>query len=220
MPKLTIQILKREAQKFSQMESSHKEKSLFGVTDGKAVGTYLEHKFKQYLRGKYEFEEGSSASGIDFPELQVDVISTNLLTPYPSSPLKSAHQKIYGMEHSLIWFLYEKTDDHESKRAKISIVSAFFLDKNSTADFKTTSGIIDILKNEGNKDDVMAYILDARLANDEIEASNFADEILTNPPELGFIFTTSFWRQRAQYLKTIKQSKNSVIVYQAERWAF
>lgn len=220
MPKLTIQILKREAQKFSQMESSHKEKSLFGVTDGKAVGTYLEHKFKNYLRNKYEFEEGSSASGIDFPELQVDVISTDLLALYPSSPLKSAHQKIYGLGHSLIWFLYEKTDDHESKRAKVNIISGFFLDRKNTADFKTTSGIISVLKNEGNKDDVMAFMLDTYLANDEIEASNFADEILSNPPKLGYSFTTSFWRERVQCLEAIKQSKNSAIVYQAERWAF
>ncbi len=36
MPKLTIQLLKREARKFSQAESGHREKSLFGVTDGKA----------------------------------------------------------------------------------------------------------------------------------------------------------------------------------------
>ena len=64
MPKLTIEVLKREAQEFSPSESRHKEKSLFGITNGKAVGTYLEHKFKNYLRGKYDFEEGSSAKGV------------------------------------------------------------------------------------------------------------------------------------------------------------
>ena len=69
MPILTTDILIREAQEFSYSESSHKEKSLFGITDGKAVGTYLEHKFKEYLRAKYNFEEGNSASGIDFPVL-------------------------------------------------------------------------------------------------------------------------------------------------------
>lgn len=220
MPKLTIETLKKEAQHFSRVESRYREKSLFGITDGKAVGTYLEHKFRNYLRTKYDFEVGSSASGIDFPELQVDTMSTNLLAPYPSSPLKSARQKIYGLGHSLIWFLYEKTDDRESKRAKINIVSAFFLDGSCTADFKMTRGIADTLKNEGNKDDVMAYTLDARLTNDEIEASNLADEILSNPPRLGFVFTTGFWRQRAQYLEAINQSKVAALVYQAERWVF
>lgn len=40
---------------------------LLGVTDGKAVGTYVEHKFKDLLE-KYELI-GSSAKGIDLPDL-------------------------------------------------------------------------------------------------------------------------------------------------------
>ncbi|CAD7854257.1 MAG: hypothetical protein, partial [Olavius algarvensis Gamma 1 endosymbiont] len=34
---------------------------------GKAVGTYLEHKFTTYLSNRYEYEQGNSASGIDLP---------------------------------------------------------------------------------------------------------------------------------------------------------
>lgn len=43
MPKLqlTIEILQEEAKEFAIKESSHDEPNLFGVTDGKAVGTYL-----------------------------------------------------------------------------------------------------------------------------------------------------------------------------------
>lgn len=36
MQKLTIQLLKTEAKAFADRESGHKEKSLFGVTDGKS----------------------------------------------------------------------------------------------------------------------------------------------------------------------------------------
>lgn len=46
---LTLELLCTEAATFSQMESKHDESSLYGVTDGKAVGTYLEHKFTTYL---------------------------------------------------------------------------------------------------------------------------------------------------------------------------
>jgi hypothetical protein len=56
MPKLTVKILCKEAAKFSATESLHAEKSLYGVTDGKAVGTYLKHKFRTHLREKYEFK--------------------------------------------------------------------------------------------------------------------------------------------------------------------
>ncbi len=67
--KLTLESLKAEAQKFADIESRHREPTLYGVTDGKAIGTYFEHKFRSYLRERYDFKEGSSASGTDFPEL-------------------------------------------------------------------------------------------------------------------------------------------------------
>jgi hypothetical protein len=44
MTSLNIETLCQEAARFSAAESNHAEKSLYGVTDGKAVGTYLEHK--------------------------------------------------------------------------------------------------------------------------------------------------------------------------------
>ena len=108
--RLTIEILKKEARAFSQMESVHQEPALFGVTDGKAVGTYFEHKFRSYLSGSYAFEEGSSASGIDFPELEVDMKVTSIKQPQSSCPFRSARQKIYGLGYSLLVFVYEKAD--------------------------------------------------------------------------------------------------------------
>ena len=72
-PTLTVELLQSEAASFAVAESAHSEPLLFGVTDGKAVGTYLEHKFRAHLQTKYDFILGSSASGIDFPELDVDM---------------------------------------------------------------------------------------------------------------------------------------------------
>lgn len=93
---LTVDLLKVEAQEFSRKESYHREKSLYGVTDGKAVGTYLEHKFQESLQNKYEYVRGSSAKGIDFPKLDVDIKVTSIRQPQSSCPFKSAKQKIYG----------------------------------------------------------------------------------------------------------------------------
>jgi len=100
-PRLTLEILKTEAKVFAEIESAHQEPSLFGVTDGKAVGTYFEHKFRSYLRERFEFEEGSSASGIDFPELGIDMKVTSIRQPQSSCPFKSARQKIYGLGYCL-----------------------------------------------------------------------------------------------------------------------
>jgi hypothetical protein len=44
---LTISHLKSEASCFAVAESAHSEPTIYGVTDGKAIGTYLEHKFQQ-----------------------------------------------------------------------------------------------------------------------------------------------------------------------------
>lgn len=72
-PTLTIEDLCAEAAKFAEIESLYDEPALYGVTDGKAVGTYLEHKFTAYLAENYISQQGNSALGIDLPALEVDI---------------------------------------------------------------------------------------------------------------------------------------------------
>ncbi len=43
---LTTESLCEEASYFAEVESNHFEPVRYGITDGKAVGTYLEHKFQ------------------------------------------------------------------------------------------------------------------------------------------------------------------------------
>ena len=52
MTDLTVELLKSEAKAFAEIESNHAEPALYGVTDGKAVGMYFEHKFQACLHGK------------------------------------------------------------------------------------------------------------------------------------------------------------------------
>lgn len=47
--KLTIDSLIKEAKAFCEQESKFDNRDLFGITDGKAVGTFIEHKFQDYL---------------------------------------------------------------------------------------------------------------------------------------------------------------------------
>jgi len=85
-PLLTIVQLQTVAAKFAEIETTYNEPSLYGVTDGKAVGTYLEHKFKVYLAEKYDYQHGNSASGIDLPSLDVDIKVTSIKQPQSSCP--------------------------------------------------------------------------------------------------------------------------------------
>src|SRR5262245_51861855 len=135
---LAVEILIKEAEKFAADECAHNEPSLYGVTDGKAVGTYLEQKFTLYIAQKYEFPLGNSASGIDFPSIDVDIKVTSVKQPQSSSPFKSARQKIYGLGYHLLVFVYEKKDSPESQTACLDIKHTIFVDQARTGDFQMT----------------------------------------------------------------------------------
>jgi len=70
--KLSIKGLITCAKQFCEQESKTPNKELFSVTDGKAVGTHIEHKFKDFLLSKYDLSVGSSASGIDLPSVEIN----------------------------------------------------------------------------------------------------------------------------------------------------
>ena len=90
---LTLDILIQEAKYFSEIISIQNHISLIGITDGKAVGTYVEHLFQEYLHSKYVMTVGSSALGIDLPSVNTDIKTTSYAQPQSSCPFKSARQK-------------------------------------------------------------------------------------------------------------------------------
>lgn len=200
---LTVEKLLSEAYSFSEAESIYDEPKLYGVTDGKAVGTYLEHKFRDYLCRNYSFDLGNSASGIDFPGLNIDMKVTSIKQPQSSCPFRSARQKIYGLGYSLLVFVYDKYDDHENRTGRLDMKSTVFVEKERTADFQTTSGIIDIINNRGNEDDIMAFLMDKNLPVDDIEAGNIAREVLYAPPAQGYLTISNALQWRLQYRRII-----------------
>lgn len=203
---LTIDLLCAEAMTFSDHESKHRELALFGVTDGKAVGTYLEHKFKLYLKNQYEFIEGNSANGIDFPGLGVDMKVTSIRQPQSSCPFKSARQKIFGLGYGLIVFVYDKADDAATKTAILRMTDTVFVEPQRTGDFQMTRGLRQIVENEGNVDDLMAFMAERNLPVDEIELKNLAEEIMTNKPEQGFLTISNALQWRLQYGRVIERA--------------
>lgn len=203
---LTIEAIQKEASRFSKRESNHEEKSIFGSTDGKAVGTYLEHKFQKFLENKYTFEIGNSASGIDFPGLEIDIKVTSIKQPQSSCPFRSARQKIYGLGYNLLVFVYEKIDNNTKKIAKLNILHTVYVDKIRTGDFQLTTQINSILENKGNIDDLIALFNDKNLPVDEIEALNLANEIMRNKPEIGYLTISNALQWRLQYGRIIEKA--------------
>ena len=69
-----------------------------------------------------------------------------------------------------------------------------------------TTGLIDGLKNEGNKDDLIAFRSDRMLPVDDIEAANIADELLAPPPQTGFLTISNALQWRLQYRRVIDRA--------------
>lgn len=204
MPDLSLEKLRVEAAKFAVIESSHYEESLYGTTDGKAVGTYFEHKFVYYLENFYSFQSGNSASGIDFPELNVDMKVTSIRQPQSSCPFRTASQKIYGLGYHLLIFVYEKTDCHEQKTGHLDISNTIFVEKEQTGDFQTTTGLLKLLENEPNIDDICAFLFERKLPVDEISAIELAERIIKSPPKRGYLTISNALQWRLQYGRAIQ----------------
>jgi hypothetical protein len=207
-PSLTTALLIQEANAFAVLESQHQEPLLYGITDGKAVGTYLEQKFRLFLQERYEFVAGNSAEGIDLPGLLVDFKTTSIRQPQSSCPFKSARQKVYGLGYSLLIFVYEKRDDPTASTTNLLVRHVVFVEKEQTADFQTTTGLRRILENEGNEDDILAFLDERMLPVDEVQAIALAQEILQNPPEIGYLTISNALQWRLQYARIIEKAGN------------
>jgi len=205
-PRLTISLLCREAATFAERESAHPEPSLYGVTDGKAIGTYLEHKFRDHLGAKYAFEPCNSARGVDFPDLCLDMKVTAITQPQSSCPFKSARQKIFGLGYSLLVFVYDKKDDAKKNAAVLDILHTVFIEQRRTADFTMTKLIRQHLEAGCNVEDLIGLMHDKNLPLDDIEATKIADELLQKPCEQGYLTISNALQWRLQYARVIEEA--------------
>lgn len=205
--KLTIDDVILEAKVFCTTQSNTPNKELFGVTDGKAVGTHIEHKFQQHLSDKYDLQIGSSAKGIDLPSVDIDIKVTSIKQPQSSCPFKDAKQKIFGLGYNLLVFVYDKNDDPNTKTANLDFVSCSFISKERTADYTTTFRLREMVKDEANIEDIIAYLNDKNIPADEITLQQLAKQILENTPEQGYLTISNALQWRLQYQRIVTLSE-------------
>lgn len=171
------------------------------------MGTYLAHKFQAYLHRSYNYEEGSSAKGIDCPELGVDMKVTSIRQHsrnrlvLPIRTTESVRSRIFTADLRL-------PQDRQQRECngRLDIRHVIFVEAGPTADFQLTSGLIDILQNEGNKEDLIAFMNDRMLPGDGIVLSNLADELLNNRPTIGYFTISNALQSRLQYGRVIEQA--------------
>ena len=205
MTKKTLNIteLQIAAKKFCEKESGRYRTELFGVTDGKAVGTFVEHLFQEYLEQQYDMTVGSSANGLDLPSVNTDIKVTSIKQPQSSCPFKDSKQKIYGLGYNLIVFVYQKNDDTKIKIDILDFLSCSFIESSRTADYQTTTGILNIIANNGNVDDIFAFLIDHQIPSDEVTLMNMAEDILKNPPKIGYLTISNALQWRLQYRRIV-----------------
>lgn len=203
MERLTVPTLKRAASEFASHLSGTPVAQLYGVTDGKAVGTYVEHAFHKHLGSRFQHEPGSSASGIDFPSVGVDLKVTSIRQPQSSCPFRSADQKVYGLGHHLLVLVYHKQDDTAARVAHRLFGHVIFIERDRTGDYQTTRGLLEMMDRGANRDDVVAFLEDRNLPLDEVGRQQLAERILAAPPQQGYLTVSNALQWRLQYGRAI-----------------
>ncbi|HEY0070912.1 MAG TPA: hypothetical protein VGE04_13175 [Chloroflexia bacterium] len=120
LPQLDIQHLKVEARNFVHTLNNQPFPNLYGVTDGKAVGTEVELIFRRYLLQRYMFEPGNAAIGIDYPELNVD-LKLHQLSSHNHQVLSEMQVKRYTSWDIIFLFWFMRRPMTLSVRSHTSI---------------------------------------------------------------------------------------------------
>ncbi|MFV1967179.1 MAG: hypothetical protein ACC628_17255 [Pirellulaceae bacterium] len=136
----------------------------------------------------------------------MDLKVTSIKQPQSSCPFKHARQKIFGLGYALLVFVYDKNDNPHDQTATLNILHVIFVEKGRTADFQMTRGLRQILDNDGNKDDLMAFMFDKNLPVDEIAAGQIADELLQSSVEQGYLTISNALQWRLQYGRVIERA--------------
>lgn len=204
---LTLGSLKVAAKAFASKMNGAPIPPLYGVTDGKAVGTHIEVSFNNFILENYIHRVGSAARGIDFPDLNVDLKVTSIRQPQSSCPFRDAMQKIYGLGYHLLVMVYEKLDDPEVSAARLNFLHVLFIDKSHTGDYQITRGIHKILGANGNADDIDAYLEDRNLPLDPESRHLLAERLLNQPPALGILTISNALQWRLQYSHAIRAAR-------------
>lgn len=104
--------------------------------------------------------------------------------------------------------MYEKTDDTKKRKGCLNFLSCSFIESSRTSDYQTTTGLLNIIANNGNVDDVFAFLIDHKIPADEVSLMNMAKDILKNPPKVGYLTISNALQWRLQYGRIVRLSES------------
>ena len=81
------------------------------------------------------------------------------------------------------------------------------MEEERTADYQTTTTILQMIENRANVDDIFAYLNDKNIPADDITLSNLAQTILDNPPKVGYLTISNALQWRLQYGRIVSMKE-------------
>jgi hypothetical protein len=107
----------------------------------------------------------------------------------------------------LLVFVYDKTDHPSTTTSILDMRHTIFVDSGRTADFQMTTGLKKILDNDGNAEDLVAFMRDKNLLVDDIEANNIAADLLkAGTLEICYLTISNALQWRLQYGRAIEKA--------------
>ena len=211
LPRLTLDALVGAARTFCAQEGLVNHLALWGVTDGKAVGTYVEHHLQDYLQARYQVEVGNSACGIDLPgaDIMTDIKVTSEHLPQSSCPFQSVRQKVFGLGYNLLLLVYRKQDRDEG--CSLTFVHCAFIEKSRTADYTLTHRLHELLQRGASRDEIIRLLVEGQLPGDYGELARLADDIIANPPDLGVLTVSNALQWRVKYAHALNPSSGVIL---------
>lgn len=211
LPPVTLDLFRFAAREFAAKLSNIPIPSLYGATDGKAVGTKVEEMFKEYLQERFDLTVGNAANGLDFPSLNLDLKVTSRRQPQSSCPFRAATQKIYGLGYNLLVIVYVKRDVPEERVTYLDTENVIYIDASRTGDYTLTKTIREMVAtieaNENNRDavidDLDALLQDKNVPLDDVSRRQLAGRLVDEVPEQGVLTISNALQWRLQYNRAI-----------------
>jgi len=111
------------------------EADAFEVSDPKTIGTFIEKLLTVLFSIKKGCVfSGSSAKGVDLPELNLGIKATSDRQPQSSENFKNAYERIFGIGNALLVFIYNGTAYASEAEANLRCVQHYLLSETNAAD--------------------------------------------------------------------------------------
>jgi len=104
-------------------------------SDSKSLGTMIEKLIKCEISRLTGIQvTGSSAGGVDIPEIGLDLKGTSERQPQSSHPFTSSYRRILGTDYDILVSIYNGESFLSDKTASLQILHASYLKKTEVAD--------------------------------------------------------------------------------------